>query len=173
MRLLFLALTIIGITPCMAQRGTLDSLLPRLKRTKEDTIKVNLYIDIAYAYFFIRTDSSYYSAQLGEGLSGQLNFPQGLAITISQESAVMTIEGNYPRALSLGLKALRIADEAGDPLAECDALNSVGTLYFYQHDYRQALTYYLKSIPVSTDTKFDRRRGRALTNTGDAYQAMG
>jgi hypothetical protein len=72
MRLLFLALTIIGITPCMAQRGTLDSLLPRLKRTKEDTIKVNLYIDIAYAYFFIRTDSSYYFAQLGEGLSGQL-----------------------------------------------------------------------------------------------------
>jgi tetratricopeptide (TPR) repeat protein len=148
MRPFLVAVCLIGISPCIAQSTKVDSLFQLLKKAKEDTVKVELYTDLTFTYFFGKPDSAYYFAQLGEELAGRLNFPGGQATALSHECVLVTFEGNYPRALRLGLTALRIADESKDPAAEVDAMDALGTFYTYQQDYRQALNYYEKCISV-------------------------
>ncbi|HXB33329.1 MAG TPA: tetratricopeptide repeat protein [Puia sp.] len=157
----------------MAQPTKVDSLLRRLKMAKEDTGKVHLYYAITFAYFFDKADSAYYYAQLGEELSGRLNDQSGQATAIGQECVLITFKGNYPLGMQLGLKALRIADECKDPVAEADALDALGTAYYYQQDYRQALNYYKKCIPLALCGVNAWKHERALTNTGDTYQELG
>jgi tetratricopeptide (TPR) repeat protein len=173
MRPFLVAVFLIGITPCLAQPAKVDSLFQLLKKAKEDTIKVELYTDLTFTYFFGKPDSAYYFAQLGEELAGRLNFPGGQATALSHECVLVTFEGNYPRALRLGLTALRIADASKDPAAEVDAMDALGTFYTYQQDYRQALNYYEKCIPLVLDSRNAWKHERALTNTGDTYQLMG
>jgi tetratricopeptide (TPR) repeat protein len=173
MRPFFLAVCLTGIIPGMAQSTNVDSLLQRLKTAKEDTVKVHLYYTLAFAYFFKKPDSAFYFAQQEEALCGRLNSLSGQATAIGQECAIITFKGNYPMALRLGLTALRIADESENPVAEADAMDALGTIYSFQQDYRRALTYYIKCIPLDLHAQNAWKHERALTNTGDMYQAMG
>jgi tetratricopeptide (TPR) repeat protein len=173
MRLLFLAACFLFITPCMAQKARLDSLLQRLKAAKEDTDKVYVYLDLAHLSMFSTTDSSYYFAKAGEELSTRLNYLRGQIAAIALEGQWNTFEGDYPEGLRIGLTALRMADESGDPVAELDALNELGTVYYFQQEYRRSLAYFMRGIPLDVDARNAWKHERALTNTGDTYQVLG
>jgi hypothetical protein len=80
MRPFLVAVCLIGISPCIAQSTKVDSLFQLLKKAKEDTVKVELYTDLTFTYFFGKPDSAYYFAQLGEELAAgnaRLYFKEG------------------------------------------------------------------------------------------------
>jgi tetratricopeptide (TPR) repeat protein len=149
----------------------LDSLKKVLVTAKDDTSKVMLLADIAYAYRNAKPDTSILYAQQALKLSESLNYARGEARSLIDIANIIE-NYNFPKALETYLKALQICEQIGDQSLISAALGNIGVLYYDQGDYRKALEYNFKSMAIDAGMNNERWVLIGLMNTGEYYEYL-
>ncbi|GAB4012521.1 hypothetical protein GCM10028808_28870 [Spirosoma migulaei] len=143
----------ITVAPAFAQpkagQALLDSLLAELPRAKPDTNRVNLLIDISYAYYGYSNSNfneSINYANQALTLARQLMWKKGMVVAYKVLGNIYAIKSDNPPALTAYLSGLKIAEEIKDKSQIVGIKGNIGYLYSNLANYPQALTYYEKAL---------------------------
>ncbi len=77
--------------------------------------------------------------------------------------------GYYTKSSDLCFEALEVYEKLENAKGTCDALNSIGIIYFQQKQYNKALEYFQKSLDIAEEMKDDRGISRGLNNISNVY----
>ncbi|HLL43802.1 MAG TPA: hypothetical protein VK369_11725, partial [Segetibacter sp.] len=121
---------------------TVDSLRRALSQAKEDTNRVNLYEALCRNYMYSYPDTTLAYAAQGLTLASTLNFKRGEIKLLLMRGEALAIKGNYPKALSIKLQALKEAEILNDPMLLVACYNYIGANHSYAGNYQKALFYF-------------------------------
>jgi len=125
-----------------------DSLWQVFKKSKTDSNRVKLYIQLGQQYETNNPDSALLLYEQSLKLSQQLNYTRGIISYYTNATYVYNIQGNYDTALVLNLKSVEIARAFGDPERLAACLGNVGATYISLRQHEKALEYQLQIIPL-------------------------
>ncbi|MEZ4901268.1 MAG: ATP-binding protein [Spirosomataceae bacterium] len=133
--------------PSFAQnRKAIHQLKQRVTVAQEDTAKVDLWLELAFAYAYVYQDTAIIYANQSLALSRKLHYDKGEWLSLSYLCTAMTISGNFQGALQVGFNQLAIGEKLKDPSAITDAHNNLLTCYKEQEDYKEALRHGYKAM---------------------------
>src|SRR6187549_3808380 len=132
-------------TGTQAQQKKIDSLLKELKTVTTDTNRLLILGALSRAYYQFKPDTALILAQEGYDIALKIGFRKGEALSLNRIASCYTTVGDYPKALQFFIKALAIAQAAGDEEGIGRATNNLGDLYMTQGDYHKALEYFHKA----------------------------
>ncbi|MGZ3874723.1 MAG: tetratricopeptide repeat protein [Mucilaginibacter sp.] len=132
-----------------AQQRITDSLKHLLVTAKEDTDKANVLLQFGRYWTNSKPDSAMLMNQQGLELSRKLNYLKGEASGLNLEGIVYQATGNYPKALSYFLAALKINEKRNDSLGMAKNLGNIANLYAAESDYRQSIDFMLKAKRIA------------------------
>ncbi len=174
MEKLFFYFFILCCINASSQNGSIDSLLHILKTTKEDTVKVELLLDIGDALKINGDpDSADIFSNSALQLSKQLNYKSGIAYSYTNLGNSSTNRGNYPDALQYYSKALQLFEQIKDLKGESAILNNTGIIYHIQSNYPEAIKNYKKVIIISQQIHNRKFESNAFSNIGMVYSDQG
>jgi len=171
-RAVTLTLLLFTFFTAAAQRKQIDSLKKLLAAAPEDTTKALLYGKLGNLYLDSKPDSAMLLYRQEEQLSRKLNFLRGEASAINNEGNVFDVTGNYPKALSFYLAALKIDEKRNKPRAIAAVLGNIGTVYAAEGDYRQGINYYLRAKKLAESVHNDQALSIELLDLGDRYEKL-
>ncbi len=125
-----------------------DSLWQVFEKSKPDTNRVKLYIQLGQQYETNNPDSALLLYEQALKLSEQLNYARGIISYYTNATYVYNIQGNYDTALILNLRSVEIARAFGDPERLAACLGNVGATYISMRQHEKALEYQLQIIPL-------------------------
>ena len=143
---LFLIFTAFGLQ-VLSQDKTSDSLKELINFSREDTTTVNWYILLTNSYLNANSssntnlDSYYVYAKKALDLSNKINWLRGRGACELLMSEYFSLEGNYPKSLSLKLSSLKIFQKLKDSTNIIQGLVRVGDLYTQVEDYNRSVGY--------------------------------
>ncbi len=150
-----------------------DSLLKCLASHKtEDTLKIALYRDIAFEYYGIEPKTGIGYGEKGIALADQLNYRKGLIFCLISTGVCYWASSNFPKALELLLKALKISEEEGNKIGIAKACANIGSIYADEDNYTKALEYYFKALKISEELGDKKGIARKLGNIGTIYKEI-
>jgi len=119
-----------------------DSLIKLLPFAKEDTLAVQLYINLGQQYESNKPEiAKYYYRKAGD-LSTKLHFQKGVIRYINNITYVLNLQGKYDSSLMLNLRGVEIARKTKDSLNLAKTLFNTGTSYRCMEEYENAVKYY-------------------------------
>ena len=175
-----------------AQSNEVAKLKDSLSKSKYDTTKVLVTLQLCDYYIFSKLDSALIYAQEALNLSKQSTFQRGEARSLTRIGNILKSAGNFPKALETHLDALKIYEKINDQIGVAASYNNMAEVLKEQHDYRQALNYYFKTqaifetiiknarvskknnttIDREQEIKYKRYLATTLLNIGDTYDRM-
>jgi tetratricopeptide (TPR) repeat protein len=158
-----------GFIPAFTQRNKIDSLRSTLARASNDTVRVNISVELARLYRRINFDSVYYFGMEARKLSQDINYKRGEAGGNLMMGIGRLRRGDLLDAMSLCERALELSVAGNFPEIESEALNNIGLNYNYQGDYPTALEYYQRALSVAESMKNKSAIAGILTNIGGIY----
>jgi signal transduction histidine kinase/CheY-like chemotaxis protein len=153
----------------LAQDAKIDSLKALLKTADEDTIKVNILLDLSKRLYSLEPDESIRLGKQANDLAERSGFKKGVAYALKNIGLAYYTKGKYSETLGYWQQSLKLFEAIGDPLGVSNLLNNIGAIYFNLGNDDQALEYYLKSLRVSEQLGDKLRIASALTNIGTVY----
>ena len=122
-------------------KEVIDNLHDRLAGTKDDTSRINVWIELCTQHRLGNADSSLYYGNLALEASRTNKYPAGEILALSFMSIPQEEMGNLPKALEMAFTALQIGKQNDlEPLTS-PALNAIGEVYIILKDYPKALHY--------------------------------
>src|SRR5665213_3382710 len=112
-----------------AQSNTIDSLKQLLSVAKEDTNKVQLLINMGWAFQWNEPDSTILYGMKARELSLQLNYTDGEIEVAPVLSEGLSAKGNFSKALEIDLQALQLAEKTLKQYLFDESW--LGNVYFY------------------------------------------
>ncbi|MGZ8523415.1 MAG: ATP-binding protein [Chitinophagaceae bacterium] len=150
---------ILGIASLSAQDKQLDSLLVALKRSGEDTNKVNLLNTVISKYQYSDPPKAMeYSLQMIE-LAKKVQFNYGLAMSYSLAGGLSVEKSDFPAGTRFYKQALELVTKENDLRHKKlfgRIKQSFGVIAYYQEDYSTAVVYYLEAASVYKEINDDR-----------------
>ena len=122
----------------------IDSLKTELAQAREDTNKVFVYTNLAFAYMYSNPDTAIQYGTKGLALAKQLEFAKGEVLPQVFIGEVLAVQGNLAAGLKSKLYALRKAESLNDTFLLAFTCTFIGANYVYSNDYKTALLYYDK-----------------------------
>jgi len=107
----FILMVLLHISLAHGQKNIVDSLQRQIQITTNDTTKVNLLNSLGYYLTFIRQDSSIFYLGQSIELSEKINYPYGSYLGYVTLAFVLNTASNYPKAMEMALKSLKIAEQ--------------------------------------------------------------
>ena len=164
--LLFICFFISTIFFSIAQNPNLDSLLTEVENTQIDSIKIQIYTEIAQDYLNqnkIEKGISYYQ-KIKEILSN--NNQKGIARILANIGRVHYNVGEYGDAMKFYIKALDEVEKHDDRKFEPFIYNYMGSVFKRQRKFDKAVEYYEKGLDlaISKDDK---------VSIADSYNRIG
>jgi len=147
-RIFFFILLLFCSIGTFAQYNNIDSVKQILRFQKEDTNKVKKLIGISYFYNGNNPDSSLFYAQSAIALSELIHYEHGILSAQLPLTNSLTFLGNYPLAIDVGLKSVKLAKRIGAPLENILSMSNLGMCYHYLGDYTTELTYIKASVKM-------------------------
>jgi signal transduction histidine kinase len=93
------------------QKNFVDSLQRQIQITTNDSTKVDLLNSLGYYLTFIRQDSSIFYLGQSIELSEKINYSYGIYLGYVTLAFVLNTASNYPKAMEMALKSLKIAEQ--------------------------------------------------------------
>lgn len=151
-----------------------DSLLNCIKRSKSDTVKVNLYNEICNYYYRsgdYELEKKY--AEYALDLSLKINWSKGIIDGYRNLGGAYEDFMEWDKAIENYRKSLHYSQKTGNIKGQSAAYHSLGSVWYYKAEYLKALEYYQKSLELKR--KIKDRFGMAVTynNMGNVYHAIG
>ena len=162
-----------------AQNKTVDSLKLVLKTTKQDTNRVNILNELAFAYAQNNQETALDFVDQALLLAKKLNYKKGEAFAeysigrigwfnIEYDSAIV----HYNRALILGESLLASKNEKDIRFAKKIlgmTLNNIAAIYSLRAMYPKALECYLKGIKLSEEVGDQKQASKTIGNIAIVY----
>lgn len=154
---------------CFTQNPVADSLKFLLNKTKEDTIKVNILLDISNSYAASDSTEAISFAHEAIELGTQLDFQKGVGYAYKSLGMVYYFVGNYLGAATNWQEALKIFRSIDHKQGEANMLNNLGAINNNEGDDSKALELYLESLAVAEEIGDKVRVYTAQQNIGLIY----
>lgn len=146
--------------------GKKDSLLNEVKKMRNDTTKVNIYIELANISSLSNIDSTVVWANKGLDLANQLSYKKGAARCLNELGYAMGIRSEYKIALQYLQDALNLSTEVNYVAGVISAHNELGNVYDSNGEYDKAYQHYQKSLEVAQQSSLQRDIAIAYNNSG-------
>ena len=160
------------VAPPAVSRVVLDSLRQLLKLPHTDYDRVLLLCQMSDQLWTQRTDSAAVYAQRALALACRVGYRHGEGEALNRLGAALR-ESNLARSFELFQQSLRIARATRDQALTAQNLRSIGIIYVYLRDRRQALSYYLQALKIGQQLHDEGRVVIELSNIGLAYDVFG
>ncbi|MDQ2792695.1 MAG: ATP-binding protein [Bacteroidota bacterium] len=160
------------VAPPAVSRVVLDSLRRLLKLPQTEYDRVLLLCQVSDQLWTQRTDSAAVYAQRALALARRVHYRHGEGEALNRLGAALR-ESNLARSLELFQQSLRIARATRDQALTAQNLRSIGIIYVYLRDRRQALSYYFQALKIGEQLHDERRVVLELSNIGLAYDVFG
>jgi serine phosphatase RsbU (regulator of sigma subunit) len=152
------------------KKHALDSLKQVLTSEKEDSNKVNTYMNIGHllgkGHDYLKADSV---MNLAISLARKIAFKRGEAEALDYSEFVNWSRGEFSTALRNGVVALKLFHELGNTNHEASTLSHLAVIYCDLGDYPKALEYDLKCLKIYEKIGNKTGIANALSNTGNVY----
>ncbi|CAN5325391.1 hypothetical protein BH11BAC5_BH11BAC5_12350 [soil metagenome] len=130
---------------------TIDSLLALLKKAKDDSTKLNLYVAIIHGHVNYKPQEGLAYEQAALALAQKLNSKTGTARIKHKIGRIYWRMGNFKEALKNHFEALDIYTQAGNKQNEGNVMVAIGQDYLDNGKYDEALTYLSKALQISKE----------------------
>jgi two-component system NtrC family sensor kinase len=143
MKFYFLSIlfTIITEVFCIGQNQRIDNLKLQLANVQQDTTKIIIMAELCDNYRLSKPDSALNYGEQALILAQKIKFLKGESIALCNLSRTIRELGNLPKALQLGLKALRIAEENHYLKEKMECFTAISAIYFDLYDYPKYINY--------------------------------
>ena len=118
------------------------SLKHELAIAKYDSTRASKMAELSYQYAIINLDSNNYYGQKALTLSRQIKYLRGEARAIYGLADGMSVKGDFPAAMELTFKALKIAEDNNLLFEKSLCLNMMGVSYWNLNDFNTSFEYY-------------------------------
>ena len=125
-----------------------DSLLKVLAVTKNDTARVWAMHDLAFNYLYSNPDSSAWYGQQALALSKKIEYERGVIRSMNDIGNTLVNTGGYSNAIEILLLALEKSETLQDENMKATSLGNISEAYSAQGDYKQAISYTLRSLVI-------------------------
>jgi len=147
-----------------AQQNKVDSLRQLLATAKEDTTRVNLLNQLCRSFSNSNPDSALIYANRAREFSQKIGYAEGEVRSLTLIGTMMIFTGNFPKALEIGLEALKKSEASGDERLIASSYHLLSGVYAEQGDLKQAMQYGLKEKKIIEKTKDERALSGNLVN---------
>jgi tetratricopeptide (TPR) repeat protein len=152
-----------------AQRREIDSLSSLLATEKTDQGKIDVLIDLSYAYQDSKPDSALLLAQRAWFLSRKNNNAKGESDALSQMAIAYKSLGNFTKSLEYSIARLK-ADERRESLGNLTvSYLYIASLYAESKDFDKGLLYAKKADSIINDQHPQVKRPDSLTQKLQRY----
>jgi len=134
-----------------SQTKSLESMLKSLEKTKEDTSKVSLLIDIERKYFTIDLDSALYYNKLCEKLIFKLKAQEYKHRCFHDFVKIYHAQADYKNALDYCLKSIKVAIQNKNRFQEAASCRAIFNIYHNLNMNDSAVKYAMYSIKLTTE----------------------
>ncbi|MCW3119075.1 MAG: family 3 adenylate cyclase [Chitinophagaceae bacterium] len=169
-RFIFLCPFLLCCIWCAGQSVSVDSLKAMLAASRNDTVKVNLLLQIGAIYR--NTDPQLaipYTLQAKE-LSSQLNYEDGLARSYKYTGLAYYQQSMYIEAMDNYNHSLQVFKKMNNKVGISNIQNNIGVIYKEQGLDSKALEFFFNSLKNAEETGDVLRITTALNNIGSVYQ---
>ena len=135
-------------TVCVMDRAMIDSLIHAAQQQKDDTLKVNWYIQIATLYHYCQHDSTLYFAKQALTLAERLQYVTGICESNQTFGNYYGTYGTneFEKALYYYNLDAEIAEKNNHDKELQDAYSCMLNLYFYVGDFSNAMKLSTKAL---------------------------
>ncbi|MGN6602943.1 MAG: ATP-binding protein [Ginsengibacter sp.] len=152
-------------------KEAVDSLQHQLAIAKDDTSRINAQIALCLLYRLGNTDSSIIYGEQAYQSAQQIHYLPGQILALSFMCIVTEQQGNLPKSLELGFKALQLAEENHLESLAGGALDGIGEAYIILKDYPKALSYLRTYVSIVEPTN-NEGLAYAYFDMGVAFDGM-
>jgi two-component system sensor histidine kinase UhpB len=148
---LFLVLVLLFLQTGYAQKSDqakIDSLLSALKKANEDTLKLDILVEVMNAHISFKPQDGLKYETIGLELAQKANWPIGKAKIIDRIGRLNWRIGNFDKALKNHLEALDIYTRAGD-VRKNHVLVEIAQDYLIDRKYDPAKLYLQRALDTS------------------------
>lgn len=138
----------------------------------EDTTRINLLLELAYAYYFSKPDSCLSFAEEALSLARKLRTTNSLVAALNCAGEALRFLGDYPRALKMQMEALELNRKMKDINGEAITLSFIGFSYTEFREYRLGIQYLRPARELSRQSSDQLMETFALTGLGHAYDLL-
>ena len=166
---------ILAFTFSGAQLKYSDSLQKELAIAKEDTSKALLLGLLSKYYSLTQLDSCFYYAKRAVQLSQKSNYKYGEALGFFYLASALDREGNYPKALEMAYRCLRIAEQlkTNKKYVMSLAYYEIGLLNRLMDDDRNAVNNLRRAIQLGEQSEINNELTyNFYAQLGTAYEKM-
>jgi tetratricopeptide (TPR) repeat protein len=176
-----LAINIIGVSLLIsllfslssaAQTHEIDSLKQILQKEKTDTVRILILTNLAYQFLELNPNTALTYTKQGLELAKDIDDKKWEALCLNRMGNVYTVLGNYSKALSVSLEALKINEKISNLSGLQETLNIIGIIYKFQGESHLALAYYFKALKIAEQLKDKVSLSKVLINTAVSYMEL-
>ncbi|SFB58244.1 tetratricopeptide repeat-containing sensor histidine kinase [Algoriphagus aquimarinus] len=154
-----------------AQTSRADSLLSSIRESKDDSLKVNQYLDLGLELLGSEITEAIQYIDKGIQLSTEINYKKGLADGYNAKGRAYSQLGDFQEAILSFQEALKFFREIQDETGEANILSNLGSIYFKMGNNTKALELHFESLKISEQLDNKLRIGTSLNNIGTVYSS--
>jgi tetratricopeptide (TPR) repeat protein/serine phosphatase RsbU (regulator of sigma subunit) len=158
--------------PGYSQEISLSEMIGKVNNMKDDTVKVNVLIDICDSIYNHKPSETIEYALKALEISEKNDFTKGAAYAYKYIGMGYYQQSDYVKAIEYFQFSLDIFESIRYQKGISNMLNSLGVIYNYQRMDAKALEMYLKSLRIAEAINDPLRYVTALTNVGYLYSKM-
>ncbi|MFO7863468.1 MAG: tetratricopeptide repeat protein [Salinivirgaceae bacterium] len=150
----------------------IDSLSAKLHEDIEDSVKINILIELQHRMQYYDIDkSSQYGVQLVK-LSNRLNHSKGKVGALLNEAHYYLLKNNYGKSIDSYFSAIQLMKQLNYLKPMSSTLNNIGNVYARIEDWDKAITYFQKSKDLALETNNQKIHSVGLTNLASCYSTQ-
>jgi tetratricopeptide (TPR) repeat protein len=150
-----------------------DSLLRLLSRSHNTARQIEIYNELARSLLLSDPKMAGLYLEKSMELSAKTNRREAYAEALLLSARIDMNASAHDSAMAKSLKALEIGKQVKKKVLQADAMNNIGNVYNYRHDYTHAMDYYLKAINIYEDYESRKKELAFLYNRiGGIYYDM-
>ncbi len=146
-----------------AQETVVDSLLYELLHAKEDTAKINVFLNLSWEYHNSSPAKTVEYAKSALNLAETINYDYGIARSLNHIGIGLDVQGDLDEAMEYYQAALDIATEIENEKLIRNYLNNVGLIHERKGNYNIAMEYYHRALGM-VDEKQNKATASILLN---------
>jgi len=150
---IFTLLTIFAYIVAFGQDKRIDSFIRQLTIAKDDSSRILVMSDLAFAYGFYNPDSALMYADKALALAKQIHFSRGEIRAMFSKAGILETKGDMPRALELGFGGLEMAEKQNLKLETSMCLTEIGNIFYDLNDFAKAISFYQRAAPINAAIK--------------------
>lgn len=170
--LIFIALSFMKFEPLHAQ-SKIDSLGTRLKESTNDSIRLNLLVELSSEYQFVDISKGLKLAEEAIGIGEKKDWAWGKAMAYRNKAKLEGIKGDYASAIKFNDLALIFYVPLKDSSSIAICYNNLGTNYYGLGKFDEAYFYHTQSYRIANESGDKLQRAISLHNIASVFKELG